>query len=151
MRLNKYAVCAAVFFLVATMFGCASDGQGPIVIVGQVSEVEASIIRVAVGAAMSAMPQAVAPAYAVSTALLQAPTLDSVIFLANLDDRIAAEVKKLKLTKDEKVMFFELVGAIKSGIKERLGDLTELDGFDYSLVVKTVIQIVNDAAKARLV
>jgi hypothetical protein len=132
--------------LMVIMLGACTSGQSPIKIDGQVDEVEASLIKVAVGVAMSGMPETIIPAYAISTALMQS-NLNVITSVADLDTAISIEVKKLNLTKEEEASFMDLVMALKAGIRQRLGGTP---GYDHGVVIRAVIEIVNSAAKARL-
>lgn len=140
------AIMSIILFL---SLGCAKNST---IGDGQVDEVETAIIQVAVGLAMNASPSTVVPAYAVSTALLQEIDSAESVTLAMIDRRLAKETANLKLTNDEMASFNELVGLVKAKIMDEL----ELDSTSrygdrkYIMVVRTVVEITNKAARARL-
>lgn len=142
----KYGMLVVLF---ALLFITACSGTTSTIGDGQVDEVEAAVLRVAVGAAMSAAPEAVAPAYAVSTALLAKIDGDDFVTLdllsTNLDSRIAA----LDLSFAERQSVMDLVSLVKARIKSEL-KLSDKAEAQKLIVVRQIIQIVRDSSVARL-
>lgn len=135
--------------LAVTLLGCSSTALQNVGD-GKVDEVEASIIRVSVGAALTAFPQAIAPAYAVSTALLQGVDAGQLVELGGLQAAAESKIDKLDLQPNERQSAIELYGVIKAEIKARLDKLGVAAPEQRLVVVRTIIQIVKEAAGARL-
>ena len=126
------------------MLGCASNS---VKIDGEVSAVEAALIRVPVAVALTAKPELIAPTYAISTAILAAVDNGTIDTIAALDE--AVNDKLNGLTDVEKASAIELVHLITTAIADELnvGELTA----DQKLgVVRDVLVVVRDTAKARL-
>ena len=136
-----------VFVFVMFMNGCAARPStlGD----GRVDAVEAGTIRVAVGAAMMAAPETIAPAYAVSTALLLAIDSGDVVALSGLSEKVDSAMAGLELTEAEKAGANDLIALVRAKIREELG-LTEITEAQRLIVVRTVLEIVRSAAAARL-
>jgi hypothetical protein len=131
--------------LALALIGCAgSDIQ----IDGEVSEVEAQYIRLGVGAALTAMPEAVMPAYEASYALLSVD-MDNISTLAGVDSLLEKEFAKLNMPPEEIQILRELAGLIKAKIKSKIG-ATEITSAQRIVLVRTLIEIVYDASKARI-
>lgn len=116
---------------------------------GTVDPTETAMIRVAVGMAMTAEPDTVLPAYAVSTALLAIMDGTEVTSLDTLDQAVDAEINDLALTTAERASFMELVTLVKVRIIQQI-NLPGLDAAQQLVIVKNVIQIVRDASMARI-
>ena len=126
------------------MTGCAT-----VDIDGTVDPTETAMIRVAVGMAMTAEPDTVLPAYAVSTALLAIMDGTEVTSLDTLDQAVDAEINDLALTTAERASFMELVTLVKARIIQQL-NLPDLDAAQKLVIVRNVIQIVRDASMVRI-
>ena len=137
-----------ILLLALAMTGCAmTQNLGD----GKVDEVEASVIRVAVGGALAAYPAAIAPAYAVSTAVLQFMDGSEAVDLSMLESKAGDEINKLQLTDLEKQSAIDLLGVVKANIKAELTKAGITDPDAKLVVVKTVLEIIKESAKARLV
>jgi len=115
---------------------------------GRVDALEAATLKVAVGLAMSEKPEAIKPAYDVTSALLGL-TKNNIAILSDTDAIIALELGKLELDPMTKASVMELVELIKMYI------VTILDGegipADQRYVVAIdLIRVVHEAAKTRL-
>lgn len=139
---------SVLLLVIAISFlGCQTTGTDSGIGDGKVDAVETAVIRLAVGGAMTSMPETVVPAYAVSKALLVAMDGDNPIKLSLLSKAVEKKVDGLDLTVYEKQSVMDLVELVKAQIMDRIGGL---DAGDRIVVVKAVIQIVHDAAGARL-
>ena len=116
---------------------------------GTVDPTETAMIRVAVGMAMTAKPDTVLPAYAVSTALLAIMDGTEITSLDTLDKAVDKEINDLVLTTAERASFMELVTLVKVRIIQQI-NLPGLDATQQLVIVKNVIQIVRDASMARI-
>lgn len=131
--------------LMLALFGCS----GSVTIGdGRLDAIESSVIQVAVGAAMSARPELIAPAYAVSTALLGILDGREMTPLATLELSVTQQLNQLELTDLERQSAMDLLILIKARILAELGP--SADDNQKILVVKTVARIVNESARTRL-
>jgi uncharacterized protein YceK len=133
-----------LMLIIVLLAGCST-----VTLDGDIDPVESAAIRVAVGLAMSASPQTVLPAYAVSTALLAILEGSETAPLDTFDAAINAEADKLELTDMERASFDELIKLVRAETMRRL-NLPEIDTEQKLVIVKTVIQIVREAALARI-
>ena len=133
-----------LMLMIVLMAGCSTVATN-----GDLDPVEYAAIRVAVGLTMSAEPQTVLPAYAVSTALLAILEGSETTPLDAFDAAINAEADKLDLTKMERASFDELISLVKAETMRRL-NLPEIDAEQKLIIIKTVVQIVREAAYARI-
>ncbi|WP_321367623.1 hypothetical protein [uncultured Desulfuromusa sp.] len=139
-----------VFLLFAAIALAGCTGPNALIkIDGNVDQVEAALIQSAVGVAMTMRPEAVTPAYAVSTAILSRIDNNSVL-LSGLDGAVAAEVDKLDLLPAERQSFFDLVALVRAQIVRQLQAEGISDGAQRLVVVRQVIEIVRASAAARL-
>ena len=116
---------------------------------GKVDPVEAASLRVAVGLAFTARPDAIAPAYAVSTAILAVlPDGASAVPVSEIDNVIADQTAKLKLDPVTLQSFNDLVALAKAQITEQLGSQTPTS--QAVVVVRDVVTIIQQTAAARL-
>lgn len=130
----------ALFAMVA---GCATKNIGD----GQVDAVEDAIIRLAVGAAMTARPETVVPAYGVTKALLVAMDTQTTIHISILEKIVDQKLEALDLTPLEKQSMSDLVTLVRANIESRVSGLApELQ----LVVVRYVIEIVHESAAVRL-
>ena len=134
--------------LIALLFsGCQSTGGN--IGDGRVDAVEAAAIRVAVGAVMTASPEVIAPAYAVSSILIR--RLDG-SEIATLDDMSAAlknATDELGLIGAERASFLELAGLVRAKIISDL-NLPDMDAGQKLVVIRSVVEIVQAAAAMRI-
>ena len=122
--------------------GCAT-----VTLDGNLDPVESAIVRIAVGAALTAEPQTVVPAYAVSTALMAILDGTEITELNILEERFNEEMQKLELNDAERASFLELAALVRMHIIQHLPD----DGLDQQIViVRQVVKIIRDASMARI-
>lgn len=115
---------------------------------GRVDPIEAATLRMAVGLAMNQKPEAIKPAYFVSSALLSM-TKDNTAILNDVDSVIAVELNKLDLDAMTKASVMELAGLIKEYVITILnGEGIKVD--QRYVVAIDLIKIVNEVAKSRM-
>lgn len=136
-----YLLVLAAFVLMVV--GCVTDNVGD----GRVDQVEAATIRLAVGAAMSAKPEAVVPAYAVTKTLLAVMDGSEAVQVADLETALDEKIGDLDLTDMERQSVTDLAALVRANIQERIAGIGEGRRM---VVVKAVIEIVHEAAAARL-
>lgn len=133
-----------VFIAAALMItGCVTSNVGD----GQVDQVEAATIRLAVGAAMSAKPEAVVPAYAVTKTLLAVMDGSEAVQVSDLETALDKKINDLNLTELERQSVTDLAALVKANIQERIAGIGEGRRM---VVIQAVIEIVHEAAAARL-
>lgn len=116
---------------------------------GKVDAVEAATLRVAVGLAFTARPDTVAPAYAVSTALLAGLSADYVALPAAVDGIISRETERLNLDPATLASFGDLLLLIKAEITQRIS-VDAVDDPGKRVMVRELVAIVQETAAARL-
>lgn len=129
---------------VAVLSGCAGCKVGD----GKVDIVEAGVIRVAVGVAMSSRPESVRPAYVVSTALLKVIGPDYVSEASVIDLAIARELDEIGLSGPERLAFIDLASAVRGIIIDQLKSSTTAES--RRVIIYDVLQIVRDSSAARI-
>lgn len=139
--------CISVMF--AACAGTNPDGSSTLGD-GKVDQVEAASIRVAVGLAFTAKPEAVVPAYGVSTAVLAVlpPGEGAEIDVSLIDTVIGAELDKLNLDQPTRQSFDDLVLLARAKISEQLAKGTA--GNQRLVVVREVVAIIQQTAASRL-
>nr|WP_321466768.1 hypothetical protein [uncultured Desulfobulbus sp.] len=142
-------LCLLLSFTLFCQFGCSENGStlGN----GQVDQVEAATIRVAVGLALTARPDTAAPAYAASTAilaLLDEGTGESAL-AATIDTALTAKLDELHLDAATKQSMVDLSLLIKAQILEQLG-AANIGASAKKVLVRQVVAIVQQTAGARL-
>ena len=137
----KKIILAIMFLLICS--GCSTIGNGVL------DPIESGTIRLAVGAAMTSEPKLVIPAYAVSTALLVILDGTETSTLGMIETALEAEVKKLNLVQAEREIFMDLVAVVKADIEKRI-NLPGIEAEQKIVVIRSIIQIVRDAAYARI-
>jgi len=144
-------VLLALLFLALAVTFNACQGGKTTVGNGTVDAVEAATIRVAVGLALSAKPEAVAPAYAVSTALLAIIDKDAgtTALADTIKDAITKETARLDLDPVTAASFGDLVALVEAEIRARLA-AADISASARMVVIRDVIAIVQEAAAARL-
>jgi hypothetical protein len=130
-----------------TLYGCAGTST---VGDGKVDAVEAASIQVAVGVAMRARPDTIAPAYAISTALLGVLQTGSAIELPNMDTAIAREVDKLDLDPLTRANFNDLIVLVKAKVEAKIPNLPNLSIGERKVIIVEVLKIVQQSAAVRL-
>ena len=139
-----------VLLLIGLCFGLGACGSQTSTTLGngKVDPTEAAALRVAVGLAFTARPTAVAPAYAVSTAILAGLADGQAVPLDAIDGAIAQETAKLKLDPATLQSFNDLILLAKAEITQKLS--TDTDATARQVVVRDVVTIVQQTAAARL-
>ena len=137
------AICSILF-----LAACNSNG-GTTIGDGKVDMVEAAVIQAAVGAAMSAKPELIAPSYAVSTALLTMLDASTITSPSMLETVLGKEIDKLNLDPLTRQSVHDLVALIKAKIVQEL-NLTDAPNTKM-IVLKQIVQIVHDTAAARII
>lgn len=134
----------------AFLFGCGKQ-QGGTIGDGKVDQVEAATIQVAVGLAMTARPDTVAPAYAVSTAILAVLDAgnDETTLAAAIDTALTAKLEELHLDAPTKASVQDLALLIRAQIMEQLS-AANLPASEKRVVVRDVIAVVQQTAASRL-
>lgn len=132
----------------AFLLGCQ---QGSNIGDGKVDQVEAATIQVAVGLAMTARPDTVAPAYAVSTAILA--VLDTstaqTALAAAVDTALTAKLNDLHLDAPTKASVQDLALLIRAQVMEQLS-AANIPAAEKRVVIREVVAIVQRTAAARL-
>ncbi len=132
------------------LFGCApNSGSNSTLGNGKVDAVEAATLRVAVGLAFTARPDTVAPAYAVSTALLAGLSADYVALPQAVDGIIKRETDRLNLDPATLAAFDDLLLLIKAEITQRIS-ADAVDDPGKRVMVRDLVAIVQETAAARL-
>jgi len=131
--------------------GCSGSNGRSTLGNGQVDQVEAATIRVAVGLAFTARPDTLAPAYAVSTALLAVLAQDTgeTILAVAIDTALTAKLDELHLDAATKASVQDLALLVKAQTLAQLGSVN-LAAAEKKVVVREVIAIVQQTAAARL-
>ena len=132
------------------LFGCsAPTGSTSTLGNGKVDAVEAATLRVAVGLAMTARPDTVAPAYAVSTALLAGLSADYVALPQAVDGIIKRETERLNLDPATLASFGDLLLLIRAEITQRIS-VEAVDDPGKRVMVRELVAIVQETAATRL-
>lgn len=116
---------------------------------GKVDSIEGAVFSAAVGAALDARPELDKPAAAVSGALLDVMTDDTTVDLDSVDTVIGTKLAELNLTPTVEAAFTSLVSDIRARIIERIGS-SDTTAAQAVVVVRDLVQIVNDVSTARL-
>ena len=142
-----FTLLLIVFFAIG-LTACKEEGSSTLGN-GRVDPGEAAALRVAVGLAFTARPDTVAPAYAVSTAVLAVLGDGSTpVPLDSIDGLIGKETAKLKLAPATLQSFNDLILLAKAEITQKLS--TDTDATARQVVVRDVVTIVQQTAAARL-
>lgn len=136
-----------LFLLVFCMTAAGCNGVSSSVGDGKVDAVEAATIRLAVGAAMSAKPETIVPAYAVTKTLLAVMDGSEAVQVRDLESALDERIDNLHLTPLERQSVSDLVTLVRANITDRISGIAP----DLKLVVvRAVIEIVHETAYARL-
>lgn len=143
----KFTKLIIVLLVVCSSCSCATTST---VGNGKVDPVEAATIQLAVGLALMSKPEAIIPAYGVSTALL-AIMSDNIttVTVQLVEQSVAKEVAKLKLDPLTQQSFNDLIVLVKAEIITTI-DTNNIQGSDKLVVIREIIQIVHDSAEVRL-
>jgi hypothetical protein len=117
---------------------------------GKVDPIEGAVFSLAVGAALNAKPELVTPAAAVSGALLDVMSDETTVDLDNVDAVIGAELSNLNLTPTVEAAFTDLVTDIRDRIIDRVRE-SGGTAAQAVVVVRDLVQIVNDVSTARII
>jgi len=140
---ESWMLLLVVIAAVLMVTGCVTKNIGD----GQVDAVEAATIRVAVGVSMSARPETVVPAYAVTKTLLAVMDGPEAVPLKDLEAAMIERVEALDLSPMEQAAVLDLAALVKVNIEACLSGLAP----DLQLVVvRSVIEIVHETAAYRL-
>lgn len=146
MKMKPMDMLTFLFVLIAfamMVAGCVTSSVGD----GQVDQVEAATIRAAVGVSMSARPETVVPAYAVTKALLAIMDGDEPVQLKDLEAALNDQIDTLNLSPMEKAAVMDLAALVQANIEARLvGLIPDM----HLVVVRSVIEIVHETAAYRL-
>jgi hypothetical protein len=141
MDILTFLLVLIVFAMMVT--GCVTSSVGD----GQVDQVEAATIRAAVGVSMSARPETVVPAYAVTKALLAIMDGGEPVQLKDLESALNDQIDTLQLSPMEKAAVLDLAALVQVNIEARLvGLIPDM----HLVVVRAVIEIVHETAAYRL-
>lgn len=134
----------------AVLFGCGKQ-QGANIGDGKVDQVEAATIQVAVGLAMTARPDTVAPAYAVSTAILAVLDADNgdTALAEAIDTALTSKLDDLHLDAPTTASVQDLALLIKAQIMEQLSS-ANLPASEKRVVIRDVVAVVQQTAAIRL-
>lgn len=138
----RHLMC--VVMAVVVLSGCAGCKVGD----GKVDVVEAGVIRVAVGVAMSSRPESIRPAYAVSTALLKVISTDYVAEASAIDLAIARELDAIGLSGPDRLAFMDLVSSVMGIIIDQLKSSPTAES--RRVLIGQVLQIVRESAASRI-
>lgn len=145
-----FCMLMLLLFSLSVQFGCSGPGAANIGD-GKVDQVEAATIQVAVGLAMTARPDTVAPAYAVSTAILaviDTSTAETALAAA-VDTALTAKLDELHLDAPTKASVQDLALLIRAQVMEQLS-AANLPASEKRVVIREVVAIVQQTAAARL-
>lgn len=147
MRTKMPSILSVILMILACIFLMAC--QGTTVGNGKVDPVEAAVMRVAVGSAMTAYPAGIEPAYVVSTALLEVLSPDYVATASALDGIIARELDRLQLDPATKASFAELLALVRAQVVQTLAT-EKVPISDRRVMIRDLVLIVQQAAAARV-
>jgi|GEM_PF-3239429 len=142
-------LCLLLSFTLLSQFGCSENGStlGN----GQVDQVEAATIQVAVGLAFTARPDTVAPAYAASTAILAVLNEETgeTALASAVDTALTGKLDELNLDTATRQSVLDLALLIKAKILEQLG-AADIAASEKKVLVREVVAIVQQTAAARM-
>jgi hypothetical protein len=132
-----------------SLFACANNTST--IGNGKIDPVELATINLAVGVAFSTNPQAIVPAYGVSTALLAVMNSNAAaVSVEVIEATIKKEVQQLKLDPLTQQSFNDFVVLVKAEIATIIKKENIQGSAERLVVIKDVIQIINKSAEARL-
>ena len=118
---------------------------------GIVDPVEEATLRLSISLAFDSYPVAVEPAYIVSSVLLSNlndTEMDDATLINTVDVIVKDKTKELNLKDSDKAAFNLLVIIVKEKIKELI-NVEKIPESQRVVVIKDLIKIVNETAKAR--
>ena len=118
---------------------------------GVVDPVEEATLRLSISLAFDSYPVAVEPAYIVSSVLLSKlndTEMDDAALLNTVDVVVKDKTKELNLKNSDKAAFNLLIIIVKERIKEII-NVEKIQESQRVVVIKDLIKIVNEVAKAR--
>ena len=118
---------------------------------GIVDPVEEATLRLSISLAFDSYPVAVEPAYIVSSVLLSKlndTEMDDAVLLNTVDAVVKDKTKELNLKNSDKAAFNLLIIIVKEKIKELI-NVEKIPESQRVVVIKDLIKIVNEVAKAR--
>lgn len=118
---------------------------------GVVDPVEEATLRLSISLAFDSYPVAVGPAYIVSSVLLSKlndTEMDDAVLLNTVDAVVKDKTKELDLKNSDKAAFNLLIIIVKEKIKELI-NVEKIPESQRVVVIKDLIKIVNEVAKAR--
>lgn len=118
---------------------------------GIVDPVEEATLRLSISLAFDSYPVAVEPAYIVSSVLLSKlndTEMNNAALLNTVDVIVKDKTKELNLKDSDKAAFNLLIIIVKERIKELI-NVEKIPESQRVVVIKDLIKIVNETAKAR--
>ena len=118
---------------------------------GVVDPVEEATLRLSISLAFDSYPVAVEPAYIVSSVLLSKlndTEMDDAVLLNTVDAVVKDKTEELNLKNSDKSAFNLLIIIVKERIKEII-NVEKIQESQRVVVIKDLIKIVNEVAKAR--
>ena len=118
---------------------------------GVVDPVEEATLRLSISLAFDSYPVAVEPAYIVSSVLLSKlndTEMNNAALLNTVDAIIKDKTEELNLKNSDKAAFNLLIIIVKEKIKELI-NVEKIPESQRVVVIKDLIKIVNETAKAR--
>ena len=118
---------------------------------GVVDPVEEATLRLSISLAFDSYPVAVEPAYIVSSVLLSKlndTEMDDAALLNTVDVVVKDKTEELNLKNSDKAAFNLLIIIVKEKIKELI-NVEKIPESQRVIVIKDLIKIVNEVAKAR--
>ena len=118
---------------------------------GVVDPIEEATLRLSISLAFDSYPVAVEPAYIVSSVLLSKlndTEMGDAALLNTVDTVVKAKTKELNLKDSDKAAFNLLIIIVKERIKELI-NVEKIPESQRVVVIKDLIKIVNEVAKAR--
>lgn len=118
---------------------------------GVVDPIEEATLRLSISLAFDSYPVAVEPAYIVSSVLLSKlndTEMDDAALLNTVDVVVKDKTEELNLKNSDKATFNLLIIIVKEKIKELI-NVEKIPESQRVVVIKDLIKIVNEVAKAR--
>lgn len=142
---------AMMCILVSLSFGCAQNGSNQLIVDGKLTAVGEASLQLAVGIALSSKPEIILPAYGVATALLAILSDSSTVStIPGLQKAVDKELDKLHLDPLAKQSFNDLVVLVEAQIKQNIAKSGIEEEKEKIVIIKQMIQIVQNSAAARL-
>lgn len=147
------SISAVSFLLVAFllfMAGCTAQNRSTLGD-GVFDHAEQSKVQLAVGLTMGTLPETVAPAYAVSSALLASKDIDltGIVEVSDLEGVVKKEVDKLNLDPYTLATMNDFMVSIKANLDMQF-DVPGITKEQKYVIFWQFVSIVNRSAKARI-